>query len=98
MAADRYGWGRSCTGGRGPLRDLCLAVPGAWGRHQDREVTEDPGTSPALRRGTPGASEAPGERPPAGGGAVAGPRPGLLFQSRHAAEREQRDPLLPEDH
>jgi hypothetical protein len=59
---------------------------------------EDPGTSPALRRGTPGASEAPDEGPPAGGGPVAGPRPGLLFQNRHAAEREQRDPLIPEDH
>jgi hypothetical protein len=50
------------------------------------------------RCGAPGTSEAPGEGPPAGWGAVAGPRPGLRFYRRNAAEREQRDPVVPGDH
>ena len=48
----------------------------------------------ALRR----APKAPGEGPSAGRGNVARPRPGPRFYRRHAAEREQRDPLIPDDH
>ena len=73
-------------------------VPSGTGETPRPGSHGDPGTSPALRRGTPGAPKAPGEGPPAGRGNVARPRPGSRFYRRYAAERQQRDPLIPDDH
>ena len=54
-ADDSGGWqpvtsaGFDQGGGRGPVRDLRLAVPALWRRHQDREIAADTGTAAALR-------------------------------------------------
>ncbi len=45
---------RSCPVRRGPLRNLCLARRAVWRRHQDWEVTENPGAAPPLGGGAAG--------------------------------------------
>jgi len=103
-ADDSAGWQPVSTVGFDPARageDRYAIYVWRSERHGGDTKTEKsrrPGAAAPLRGGAAAADGAAGARPADGRRTVAGARPGLRVQGRHAAVREQRDPRVPHHH